>query len=121
MVQTNRQRIPYSIHAHSRTKNVCISPSNFSFTHKASTHTCTRAFTHIGLLFVVGTVAAVVVAVAFVVVDAVFAVDELSSMLCFIPKEKTKHKKRKENELKMMVSLAAFFAFNIRLSTQPIG
>lgn len=65
------------------TKNVCISPSNFSFIYKASTHTCTHIL-HIGLLFVVGAVAAAVAAVAFAV--AVFAVDELSSMLCFIPK-----------------------------------
>lgn len=62
--------------------------SNFSFIWSEHTHT------YIGLLFGVG---AAVAAVAFVVVVDVFAVDELSSMLCFIPKRK-KERPYKRNE-----------------------
>lgn len=104
---------------HVQTKNMCISPSDFSSIYKASTHTC-KHILHIGLLFCVGAVAAAIAAVAFVVVvvAAVFAVDELSSMLCFIPKSRKKKEikerpyKQNEDE-KMIVCWLTVFLFRL--------
>lgn len=130
VIHSNRQPAAYTC-THLNEKCVYFAIQFFFHTHKASTHTCTSAFTHIGLLFVVGAVAAVVVAVDFVVVDAVFAVDELSSICCASyhththtekrRNMKKKWKKDRTNELKMMVSLAAFFAFKPRHIALPLN
>lgn len=124
--RANRQRIPYSIHAHIGTKNVCISPSNFSFTHKARARTHAQAHLHALAFCSLSVLLLLLLLPSLLSLSSMPFLPSMNYLRCCASNQekKTKHKRRKErNEMKMMASLAAFFAFDIRhsINTQPIG